>query len=217
MVDVKMEIKYIIMGLRIGEILFGVFVLSLTSQVANYFDKNFNVSINQVSFLLFCGLWGFLLGIALLLIPRLAPQPDAQPVVLGTFIADILTALLYFAGFIALAAIFGNNGSTTVVCEHLSIVDSKTKTTCQCTQAAITFGAFAWILWTISAIFSAKPVLDIVQGKSTSSSSPAANNNNSNNNNAHVESAPAEPSHPERCVTLLVGFESEQVVFLSAF
>ncbi len=83
---------------------------------------------SQINFLLFASIWTLLANLYLELTPRLAPSLAHKFAVAAV---DGLTALFWFAGFIALAAMVGGP-------------DCGGARFCEVLEAAIAFGAFLW-------------------------------------------------------------------------
>ena len=90
-----------------------------------------NASPSQVNFLIFCSIWS-ILAVAFLI---LAPRYDTQARHIGHKFAilavDAVTAIFWFAGFVALAVFIG-----VPVCGNDHV--------CGSLQASVAFGAFLW-------------------------------------------------------------------------
>lgn len=100
-----------------------------------YYDGGYyshsNASPSQVNFLIFCAIWS-ILAVAFL---TLSPRYDTQARHIGHKFAilavDAVTAIFWFAGFIALAVFIG-------------VPDCGSDTVCGSLQASVAFGAFLW-------------------------------------------------------------------------
>ena len=86
---------------------------------------------SQVNFLLFCAVWSILAVAFLIFSPRYDTQGRHVGHKFAILAVDAVTALFWFAGFIALAAFIGvpNCGNS-----HI----------CGALQASVAFGAFLW-------------------------------------------------------------------------
>jgi uncharacterized membrane protein (DUF485 family) len=141
---------------RIFQALLAILVLALTAFVANWYNTStFTASPSQVNFLLFCGIWTFVLAVPYLV---LAPRYFAQAAhKYGILAAEAVTMLFWFAGFIALAVFISN----LLFCRG---------NVCRAAQAATVFGALEWILFTTTTILAA---IHVVRTRNTSNNKPA--------------------------------------------
>ena len=99
---------------------------------ADQYNRSFsNASPSQVNFVVFCAIWSILAVAFLILSPRYDTQARHIGHKFSVLAVDAVTAIFWFAGFIALAVLIGvPNCGTDSVCEAL--------------QASVAFGAFLW-------------------------------------------------------------------------
>ncbi|CAG8981323.1 hypothetical protein HYALB_00005123 [Hymenoscyphus albidus] len=124
--------------LRILQAVFGVIELGLTAYIVSRYYGNWSPS--QVDFLLFCSIWTLLILIYLVLAPIRFARFAHKYAILG---AEFVTMIFWFAGFIAFAVLLNDWGC-----------DSRWSY-CKSSQAAAVFGAFEWLLFLVSTVFSA--------------------------------------------------------------
>ncbi|KAL8921148.1 MAG: hypothetical protein Q9208_005901 [Pyrenodesmia sp. 3 TL-2023] len=119
--------------LRALQLLFAIILLGMTgwlvsTTTATYFGYNVD-SPSQISFMLFTSIWTIFPALTYLaLAPRFLP-PSANNKIIHLAM-DAITALFWFAGFIALAAWYGSSDS----CGRF----------CNVVVATCVFGAFEW-------------------------------------------------------------------------
>ena len=96
-----------------------------------YYYSHGNASPSQVNFLIFCAVWSILAVAFLILSPRYDTQARHVGHKFAILAVDAVTAIFWFAGFIALAVFIGvpNCGNNHV---------------CGALQASVAFGAFLW-------------------------------------------------------------------------
>jgi len=121
--------------LRIAQALFAIIVLALSAYVASWFNiTTSRASPSQINFLIFASLW------TLFTVPYLTVAPVYFPKLThkyATLATDALTLLFWFAGFIALAV-------------FLSSLSLCIGSVCNSAKAATVFGAFIWIISSIT-------------------------------------------------------------------
>jgi len=101
----------------------------LLSIVAHWYLNAAGVaSPGQVNFLIFNGLWTLLIGIYLIVSPVYFPRLSHKYAVLAL---DAVTALFWFAGFVALAV-------------FLSTPSSCAGGVCRCARVLVVFASFLW-------------------------------------------------------------------------
>jgi Membrane-associating domain len=86
---------------------------------------------SQINFLIFCAVWSILAVAFLILSPRYDTQARHIGHKFAILAIDAVTAIFWFAGFIALAALIG-------------VPDCGNDTVCGSLQASVAFGAFLW-------------------------------------------------------------------------
>jgi len=163
-------IKLAQLGLRAAEAIFGIIVLgtmakvvAVNNQIYNdypdyYADKDLFKTPSEFGFLLFCGLWGMIIAVVQLAV-TLVLKLEGQQISIGQAALDGLTAIFFFAGFIAAAARLNASNNVFFGETHTcSDLPGDYVTYCQCLQTGIVFGAFSWVLWTVSAVLSAMPL-----------------------------------------------------------
>eukprot|EP00026_Physarum_polycephalum_P017243 Phypoly_transcript_18402.p1 GENE.Phypoly_transcript_18402~~Phypoly_transcript_18402.p1 ORF type:complete len:177 (+),score=27.30 Phypoly_transcript_18402:77-607(+) len=151
--------------MRFAEALLGFVILGLMSFDVHVWHKYLAINASgEESFMLFCGLWGLLMAVALLIF-KVIIRPSGREVEMGVAVADVISSIFYLAGWIALAA--ENNWSVlyNFNCGRLDGDFSKQPlNACRCTKASIALGAFAWVCWTISAVISVPPAIAASKG-----------------------------------------------------
>jgi len=152
-----------VLPVRAVTMLFAIIELGLTSYVVSKFFSGDSPS--QVNFLLFCSIWSILVLIFLIMAPRMAYRghgdaPWAHKLVY--LAVGVVTALFWFAGFIALAVLVGGP----VNCGGDSF--------CGAIEASIAFGAFLWVLFTAAAILDG---LHVYQTRGTANTKPPPQTN----------------------------------------
>jgi len=126
-----MALNYML-ALRVAQAFFAILVLALTAYVISWYNDGTTSAPSQINFLLFCGIWTFVLAVPYLaLSPRMFPAAAHKFAILAV---EALTTLFWFAGFIA-AAVFVSD---------LSFCKGNV---CRAAEAAIVFGAFEWLLF----------------------------------------------------------------------
>ena|SRR5438045_8060935 len=106
---------------------------------ANQFDSIYyngyyyvgDASPSQVNFLVFASVWSILAVTFLVLSPRYDDDGRHIGHKFVILAVDVVTAIFWFAGFIALAALIG-------------VPNCGRNRLCQALQAAVAFGAFLW-------------------------------------------------------------------------
>ncbi|KAI0025769.1 membrane-associating domain-containing protein [Xylariomycetidae sp. FL0641] len=133
----------IILGLRAAQLLFAIIVLGLSAYVANWYNVDVvTAAPSQIGWLLFCSLFTIISVLYLELAPRFLPK-ISHP--LAAISLELLNALFYFAGFIALAVFM----SGLLFCRG---------SVCGSAKADIAFGAFEFLLWSVSSFFMGREV-----------------------------------------------------------
>ncbi|KAI0013311.1 membrane-associating domain-containing protein [Xylariaceae sp. FL0662B] len=132
-----------ILGLRAAQIFFALIVMALSAYVANWYNVDtLTSSPSQVNFLLFSSLFTMVSILYLELTPRFAPRVSHPYAAMSL---EILNALFYLGGFIALAVFM----SRLLFCRG---------SVCGSAKADIAFGAIEFLLWTGSAVLMGKDV-----------------------------------------------------------
>lgn len=131
----------ILLPVRATQALFSIIILGLAGYVANWYNMETTASSpSQINFLVFVPVMtvlslGYIEGVG-----RFMPRLFNPYIAMGL---EALNALFYFAGFIALAVFL----NTLVFCRG---------TVCGSARAATAFGAFNWLLFTVSCGLAAK-------------------------------------------------------------
>jgi len=145
-----------VLPVRVVQLIFAIIVLGLTAYgkfrpaafqptpstflmtnvsiyiVANELDSLFyNASPSQVNFLIFSAVWSILAVAFLILSPRYDTQARHIGHKFAILAVDAVTAIFWFAGFIALAAVIG-------------VPQCGGNSFCGSLQASVAFGAFLW-------------------------------------------------------------------------
>ncbi|KAL8963455.1 MAG: hypothetical protein Q9193_000287 [Seirophora villosa] len=121
--------------LRALQLLFAIILLGMTAYLVDTTTGSFYGgyryrSPSEVAFMLFSSVWTLVPALPYLALgPRFLPASANNKVI--HLAVDALTALFWFAGFIALAAWYGDR-------------DGCTLTLCQVVVATCVFGAFEW-------------------------------------------------------------------------
>lgn len=116
--------------LRIVQAIFGIIVLGLMSYVISNFNwHGVSYSPSQANFLLFCSIWTVLVLVYLVLAPVRFQAAAHKFAILGV---EFVTMIFWFAGFIAYAVFITGCGGGAI---------------CRANEAAVTFGAFEWLLF----------------------------------------------------------------------
>jgi len=127
----------LLLPLRIVQVIFAVVVLGLSSYVANWYDADtLTASPSQINFLIFVPPFSFISIVYLEVVSRFVPKASHPFAHLGF---EVLNALFYFAGFIALAVFIGK----LLFCRG---------SVCAAARADTAFAAFSWMLWTASSV-----------------------------------------------------------------
>ena len=93
--------------------------------------------------MVFVSVWTFVVLIFLILAPRFFNNKPAKLAAVGL---DLLTALFWFAGFIALAVLY-HDGFATDYYYSIAFCDA-IDNGCSVMEAAVVFGAFEWyVFW----------------------------------------------------------------------
>ncbi|KAJ5404098.1 hypothetical protein N7509_003969 [Penicillium cosmopolitanum] len=147
-----------IQAVRIVQIIFGLIVVALTAYVISSFYDWWSLS-DTVNYLLFLGCWtAFVatpyLGAAPIFFPRLAHRFVIPAV-------EIITMIFWFAGFIALGAEL----PPPRYCHY---------STCRALQAVTVFGAFEWVLFSVTTYFA---VVDLMNHRRTGESATKTQHN----------------------------------------
>ncbi|KAI1471533.1 membrane-associating domain-containing protein [Daldinia caldariorum] len=142
----QMNSNMITLGIRAAQLVFGIILLGLTGYVAHWYNVDtLTSSPSQINLLLFSSLLTILSVFYLELAARFVPKISHPLAALGLI---GLNAILHFAGFIALAVFM----SRLLFCRG---------SVCGSARASIAFGAIEFLLWTASAVFAGK---EVVQG-----------------------------------------------------
>ncbi|OTB11326.1 hypothetical protein K445DRAFT_77730 [Daldinia sp. EC12] len=145
-----MASNMITLGIRAAQLVFGIILLGLTAYVAHWYNVDtLTSSPSQINLLLFASLFTIVSVLYLELAPRFVPKISHPLVALGLTASN---AIFHFAGFIALAVFM----SKLLFCRG---------SVCGSAQASIAFGAIEFLLWTTSAVFTGK---EVVQGVKSS-------------------------------------------------
>ncbi|KAI0137350.1 membrane-associating domain-containing protein [Xylariales sp. AK1849] len=133
----------IILALRGVQLVMAVVVLGLSAYIANWYNVDtMTKSPSQVNWLLFSSLWTIISVLYLELTPKFVPRASHPMASLGVEASNVL---FYFAGFIALSVFI----SKLLFCRG---------TVCGAARADVAFGAIEFLVWTASAIFTAREV-----------------------------------------------------------
>ncbi|MCJ1360400.1 MAG: hypothetical protein MMC33_010405 [Icmadophila ericetorum] len=133
----------IVPPLRAVQFVFGMIVLALAGYVAHWYDFDAaTASPSQINILCFNGLWTMLITLYLAISPVYAPRFTHKYAIL---VIDAFTMIMWFAGFVALAAFLG--GLTRCIGR-----------VCQAAQASVVFAAFAWVLFVVTTFLAAQHV-----------------------------------------------------------
>src|SRR2546421_11464030 len=97
----------------------------------DYYYPGGNASPSQVNFLIFCAVWSILAVAFLILSPRYDTRARHVGHKFAILAVDAVTAIFWFAGFIALAVFIG-------------VPDCGNNHVCGALQARVAFGAFLW-------------------------------------------------------------------------
>lgn len=147
-----------LLPLRVIQFLFTIICLGLSGYVANLTDNEIVDTPSEISFMVFVSVW------TLLVLPYLALAPTVFPRFANKFAIlalDALTMLFWFAAFIALA-VYRNDLDGFIDCPFKW---------CKVLTAATVFGAFEWLLFTVTTVLAA---LHVWKTRGSSSSQPAA-------------------------------------------
>ncbi|MCJ1321953.1 hypothetical protein MMC15_007298 [Xylographa vitiligo] len=132
----------VLLPLRGVAVLFTIIELGLTAYGVSYFDGTYSngyytytSNVGALNFMLFNSLWSLLVLAYLLATLRFGRF--SHPI--ASFVLLLVTALFWFAGFIALAVAVG----PTCYGKHA----------CETVAAAAAFGAFLWVIFLVDAIF----------------------------------------------------------------
>ncbi|KAI0096521.1 membrane-associating domain-containing protein [Daldinia grandis] len=141
-----MSSNIVFLAIRVAQLVFGIILLGLTAYVAHWYNVDtLTSSPSQINLLLFASLYTIVSVLYLELAPRFVPK-ISHP--MAAFALTTTNALFHFAGFVALAVFM----SKLLFCRG---------SVCGSAQAGIAFGAMEFLLWTASAIFAGK---EVVQG-----------------------------------------------------
>ncbi|ETS77532.1 hypothetical protein PFICI_11406 [Pestalotiopsis fici W106-1] len=134
----------VILGLRAVQLLFGFIVLGLSAYVAHWYNADtLTASPSQIDWLLFCSLFTILSVVYLEVAPRAMPKIVHPMAVVAV---ELLNALFYFAGFIALSVFI----SKLLFCRG---------SVCGSARADVAFGAMEFLAWTGTAVFSVRDAM----------------------------------------------------------
>ncbi|KAI4192415.1 MAG: hypothetical protein LQ346_004324 [Caloplaca aetnensis] len=131
--------------LRALQLLFAIILLGMAGWLVSitsgsYLGYNYN-SPSPISFMLFTTIWTIFPALTyLVLAPRFLPLSANNKII--HLAMDAITALFWFAGFIALAAWYGDH-------------DYCLGSFCGVVVATCVFGAFEWLLFTATTVLSA--------------------------------------------------------------
>jgi len=132
-----------VLPVRVAQLVFAIIVLGLTAYVANDYNGGYyargNASPSQVNFMIFCAVWSILAVAFLILSPRYDTQARHVGHKFAILAVDAVTAIFWFAGFIALAVFIG-------------VPDCGNNHICGSLQASVAFGAFLWVLFSATAV-----------------------------------------------------------------
>jgi hypothetical protein len=105
--------------------------LSIYIVASKYNSIADNESPSQVNFLVFCAIWSILAVVFLTVSPRFDTQARHIGHKFTILAVDAVTAIFWFAGFIALAVL-------------INVPDCGSDHACASAQASVAFGAFLW-------------------------------------------------------------------------
>ncbi|KAL1979496.1 hypothetical protein VTN96DRAFT_5693 [Rasamsonia emersonii] len=135
---------------RLAQAVFGIIVLGLTAYVINWENERWWGSADSVNFMLFNSIWTLLIVLPYLcLVPNFFIQLSNVRAILAL---EIITMIFWFSGFIALAA-------------ALPPASGCGYSACQSAQAASAFGAFEWVLFSITTAFGVRLLMRPAQAK----------------------------------------------------
>jgi len=126
-----------------------IVVLGLGADGASQWGYGWGVP-SQTAFIIFCAVWTILVVLYFMLAPRFF-EPAAHP--FARVAVDALTMLFWFGGFIAIAVLAGAEkdwGYWDVFDGYNNNYESKYY---QVTAAAAAMGAFEWILFVVTTVF----------------------------------------------------------------
>jgi len=131
--------------LRLAQAVLAILVLGLSAFVANWYNTStLTASPSQVNFLMFCGVWTFVVVVPYLaLAPRFFAKAANKHAILA---AEAVTMVFWFAGFVALAVFL----SQLLFCRG---------NVCRAAQAATAFGALNWILFAATTVLAAVHIM----------------------------------------------------------
>ncbi|KAK9380206.1 membrane-associating domain-containing protein [Kockiozyma suomiensis] len=141
----------VLIYLRVAQAICAIIVLGCTANTTSV------ASFGANNFLLFASLWTILEICFLTFIhPRWLPDAsDHRNTTLPPFALEVVTDIFWFAGFIALAAVFGGAQCSGT---YEDISWATTGTWCQTTKVSIAFGAISWALFAASSVYYGRPV-----------------------------------------------------------
>ncbi|KAF2734861.1 hypothetical protein EJ04DRAFT_227638 [Polyplosphaeria fusca] len=126
-----------------------VTVLGMMAYVASWWTSHWRqLSPSEVNWMIFSPVWTILVLVPLILVPLKFDHMSSQPAVKwGLLVAEALTMLYWFGGFIALAVFLSDR-----ICFG---------TVCSVAKAGTAIAAFEWVAFAVTAVFS---VLRVVKG-----------------------------------------------------
>jgi len=126
--------------LRMVQAFFAVIILGLDAYVVHNWSWA-RWSPSEANFILFCAVWTLLAVAYLVFSPMFVPDAAHKFGVLGV---EILTTIFWFAGWIAFAALLGDD-----------VYNCDRWNTCRVAIAADVFSAFEWLLFSATMIMAA--------------------------------------------------------------
>ncbi|KAL8712808.1 MAG: hypothetical protein Q9220_003016 [cf. Caloplaca sp. 1 TL-2023] len=130
------------LALRGFQLLFAIISLGLNAYLVDTFTGPFSNSPSRVNFMLFNSIWTLIPALPFLaLAPRFLSASSPANMKVVYLAVDALTALFWFAGFIALAVWYND-------------LDYCFGRVCGVIVASCVFGAFEWLLFTATAVLS---------------------------------------------------------------
>ncbi|KAF4633017.1 hypothetical protein G7Y89_g5106 [Cudoniella acicularis] len=131
----------LVFPLRIAQAILAIIILSLIAYVINSWSAPYyyySWSPSSANFLLFCSIWTILVLVYLVVAPLRFQQATHKFAILGV---EFVAMIFWFAGFIAYAVFITGCSDAWGVC--------------RASEAAVTFGAFEWLLFLFSTFMAA--------------------------------------------------------------
>ncbi|KAM7200533.1 Membrane-associating domain containing protein [Naviculisporaceae sp. PSN 640] len=138
-----MGLNIFVLTLRAIQVAMSFIVLGLSAYVASWYNNDMaTASPGQINFLIFASLYSIVSIVLIEVVPRFMPRASHPYVSLGL---EFTNVVFWFAGFVSLAVFL----SRLLFCRG---------SVCAAARADTAFGAFLWILWTVTQVFLALDV-----------------------------------------------------------